>query len=127
LTASRFEELLFGVAFGLYRSGVYEHYTWTESMAHARVSFVTTPTELSIVGTRLKTPFDGRRHARRIAVIDVVKGQRWRGSHASRLWNSIALSSNNTAPGTQDDEELQPEQIQPGVLEAYARSKGPCS
>jgi hypothetical protein len=58
-----FEELLFGVAFGLYWSGVYEHYTWTESMAHARVSFVTTPTELSIVGTRLKTPFDDGRHA----------------------------------------------------------------
>lgn len=25
-------------AFGLHWSGVYEHYTWTESMAHARVS-----------------------------------------------------------------------------------------
>lgn len=32
------EELLFGAAFGLYWSGVYEHYTWTESRAHARVS-----------------------------------------------------------------------------------------
>ena len=32
------EELLFGAAFGLYWSGVYEHYSWTESMAHARGS-----------------------------------------------------------------------------------------
>ena len=31
------EELLFGAAFGLYWSGVYEHYTWTESVAHARL------------------------------------------------------------------------------------------
>jgi hypothetical protein len=29
------EEFLFGAAFGLYWSGVYEHYTWTESVAHA--------------------------------------------------------------------------------------------
>ena len=28
------EEFLFGAAFGLYWSGVYEHYTWTESVAH---------------------------------------------------------------------------------------------
>jgi hypothetical protein len=30
------EELLFGAAFGLYWSGVYEHLTWTESVAHAK-------------------------------------------------------------------------------------------
>ena len=30
------EELLFGAAFGLYWSGVYEHFTWTESVAHTR-------------------------------------------------------------------------------------------
>ena len=29
------EEFLFGVAFGLYWSGVYEHYTWTEGISHA--------------------------------------------------------------------------------------------
>ena len=29
------EELLFGAAFGLYWSGVYEHFTWSESVAHA--------------------------------------------------------------------------------------------
>lgn len=29
------EELLFGIAFGLYWSSVYEHFTWTESVAHA--------------------------------------------------------------------------------------------
>ena len=29
------EEFLFGAAFGLYWSGVYEHYTWTESVVHA--------------------------------------------------------------------------------------------
>ena len=29
------EEFLFGAAFGLYWSGVYEHYTWTESVRHA--------------------------------------------------------------------------------------------
>lgn len=29
------EEFLFGAAFGLYWSGVYEHFTWTESVAHA--------------------------------------------------------------------------------------------
>ena len=28
------EEFLFAVAFGLYWSGVYEHYTWTEGMSH---------------------------------------------------------------------------------------------
>jgi hypothetical protein len=28
------EELLFGAAFGLYWSGVYEHFTWTESVKH---------------------------------------------------------------------------------------------
>ena len=30
------EEFLFGAAFGLYWSGVYEHYTWTERVAHAQ-------------------------------------------------------------------------------------------
>ena len=30
------EELLFGAAFGLYWSGVYEHVTWTESVAHTK-------------------------------------------------------------------------------------------
>ncbi len=30
-----FEEFLFGASFGLYWSGAYEHYTWTESAAHA--------------------------------------------------------------------------------------------
>ncbi len=30
------EEFLFGAAFGLYWSGVYEHYTWTESVARSR-------------------------------------------------------------------------------------------
>lgn len=29
------EELLFAVSFGMYWSGVYEHFTWTESVAHA--------------------------------------------------------------------------------------------
>ncbi len=29
------EEFLFGAAFGLYWSGVYEHFTWSESVAHA--------------------------------------------------------------------------------------------
>ena len=28
------EEFLFGAAFGLYWSGVYEHFTWSESVAH---------------------------------------------------------------------------------------------
>lgn len=28
------EEFLFGAAFGVYWSGVYEHYTWTEAVAH---------------------------------------------------------------------------------------------
>jgi len=31
------EELLFGAAFGLYWSGVYEHFTWTEAVPHARI------------------------------------------------------------------------------------------
>jgi hypothetical protein len=31
------EEFLFAAAFGLYWSGVYEHLTWTERVAHARV------------------------------------------------------------------------------------------
>lgn len=30
------EEFLFGAAFGLYWSGVYEHLTWTESVAHTK-------------------------------------------------------------------------------------------
>ena len=30
------EELMFGAAFGLYWSGVYEHLTWTESVAHRK-------------------------------------------------------------------------------------------
>jgi len=30
------EELLFGTAFGLYWSGVYEHFAWTESVAQTR-------------------------------------------------------------------------------------------
>jgi hypothetical protein len=30
------EELLFGAAFGMYWSSVYEHFTWTESVPHAR-------------------------------------------------------------------------------------------
>ena len=30
------EEFLFGAAFGLYWASVYEHYTWTESVAHAK-------------------------------------------------------------------------------------------
>ena len=29
------EELLFGFTFGLYWTGVYEHFTWTESVAHS--------------------------------------------------------------------------------------------
>ncbi|MEP6994493.1 MAG: lycopene cyclase domain-containing protein, partial [Acidobacteriota bacterium] len=29
------EELLFGFSFGLYWAGVYEHFTWHESVAHA--------------------------------------------------------------------------------------------
>ena len=29
------EEFLFGIAFGLYWSGVYEHFTWTHSVSHA--------------------------------------------------------------------------------------------
>lgn len=32
------EEFAFGAAFGLYWSGVYEHLTWTESVAHSRRS-----------------------------------------------------------------------------------------
>ena len=32
------EELLFGAAFGMYWSSVYEHFTWTESVPHARVT-----------------------------------------------------------------------------------------
>lgn len=32
------EELLFGFAFGLYWTGVYEHFTWRESVPHARGS-----------------------------------------------------------------------------------------
>ena len=28
------EEFLFGAAFGMYWSGVYEHFTWTSSVAH---------------------------------------------------------------------------------------------
>jgi hypothetical protein len=31
------EELMFGTAFGLYWSGVYEHFTWTKSEAHPRL------------------------------------------------------------------------------------------
>lgn len=31
------EELLFGVAFGLYWSGVYEHFTWTRTVPHTRI------------------------------------------------------------------------------------------
>ena len=30
------EEMLFGFAFGMYWSGVYEHLTWTSSVVHAR-------------------------------------------------------------------------------------------
>ena len=30
------EELLFGAAFGMYWSSVYEHFTWTESVLHSR-------------------------------------------------------------------------------------------
>ena len=29
------EDFLFGVAFGLYWSAIYEHYTWTEPVVHA--------------------------------------------------------------------------------------------
>jgi hypothetical protein len=29
------EELLFGFAFGLYWTGVYEHFTWSKSVLHA--------------------------------------------------------------------------------------------
>lgn len=29
------EELLFGAAFGLYWSGVYEHFTWTKTVPHS--------------------------------------------------------------------------------------------
>ena len=29
------EEFLFGVAFGLHWSAIYEHYTWTEGVVHA--------------------------------------------------------------------------------------------
>ena len=30
------EELLFGAVFGMYWSGVYEHFTWTENVPNAR-------------------------------------------------------------------------------------------
>jgi hypothetical protein len=29
------EELLFGLSFGWYWTGVYEHFTWSRSVAHA--------------------------------------------------------------------------------------------
>jgi hypothetical protein len=29
------EELLFGFTFGLYWTGVYEHFTWNKSVSHA--------------------------------------------------------------------------------------------
>ena len=34
------EEFLFGAAFGLYWSGVYEHFTWTESVPHTEKAIV---------------------------------------------------------------------------------------